>query len=178
MGLSDITREAVEKAIDECDSRGPDEFLSKYGFGHARQYVLVYEGREYYSKAIVGAAHGYLGEGYRALGPHDFWGGDKVVVPILKRLKFDVRTPFEGSQFSIPCVQDRIYNRRADIHEQFGGQDDASEPELSLEPCRLEINGKSVEALAGETILAAARRASIDIPAMCADPRMKPTGDC
>ena len=60
MGLFDITREAVEKAIDECDSRGPDEFLSKYGFGHARQYVLVYEGREYYSKAIVGAAHSYL----------------------------------------------------------------------------------------------------------------------
>ncbi|MCK5621850.1 MAG: (2Fe-2S)-binding protein, partial [Alphaproteobacteria bacterium] len=58
------------------------------------------------------------------------------------------------------------------------GQDDAGEPEVSLEPCRLEIDGKPVEAMAGETILAAARRAGIDIPAMCADPRMKPTGDC
>jgi formate dehydrogenase major subunit len=58
------------------------------------------------------------------------------------------------------------------------GQDDAGESEVSLEPCRLEIDGKSVEAMAGETILAAARRAGIDIPAMCADPRMKPTGDC
>jgi formate dehydrogenase major subunit len=58
------------------------------------------------------------------------------------------------------------------------GQDDAGEPEVSLEPCRLEIDGRSVEAMAGETILAAARRAGIDIPAMCADPRMKPTGNC
>lgn len=58
------------------------------------------------------------------------------------------------------------------------GQDDAGEPEVSPEPCRLEIDGKSVEAMAGETILTAARRAGIDIPAMCADPRMKPTGDC
>ncbi len=58
------------------------------------------------------------------------------------------------------------------------GQDAADEPEVSLEPCRLEIDGKPVEARAGETILAAARRAGIDIPAMCADPRMKPTGDC
>lgn len=43
---------------------------------------------------------------------------------------------------------------------------------------RLEIDNKPVEAMAGETVLAAARRAGIDIPAMCADPRMKPTGDC
>ncbi len=43
---------------------------------------------------------------------------------------------------------------------------------------RLTINGKPVEAFSGETILDAARRAGIDIPAMCADPRMKPTGDC
>ncbi|MCK4867187.1 MAG: FAD-dependent oxidoreductase [Alphaproteobacteria bacterium] len=43
---------------------------------------------------------------------------------------------------------------------------------------RLKIDGKPVEAMAGETILAAARRAGVDIPAMCADLRMKPTGDC
>ncbi len=62
------------------------------------------------------------------------------------------------------------------------GLDGAGELEVSpgagLEPCRLEIDGKSVEAMAGETILEAARRAGIGIPAMCADPRMKPTGDC
>lgn len=40
------------------------------------------------------------------------------------------------------------------------------------------IDGRPIEAFAGETILAAARRARIDIPAMCADPRLKPTGAC
>jgi len=58
------------------------------------------------------------------------------------------------------------------------GRDDAGEPGAGLEPCRLEIDGQPVESMAGETILEAARRAGIDIPAMCADPRMKPTGDC
>ncbi|MBT4769581.1 MAG: FAD-dependent oxidoreductase [Rhodospirillaceae bacterium] len=52
------------------------------------------------------------------------------------------------------------------------------EAAVSPEPYRLKIDGKSVEAMAGETILEVARRVGIDIPAMCADPRMKPTGDC
>ena len=71
---------------------------------------------------------------------------------------------------------DRVGEKRP--RDAWIGQDDAGGPEVSLEPCRLEIDGKSVEAMAGETILAAARRAGIDIPAMCADPRIKPTGVC
>lgn len=50
--------------------------------------------------------------------------------------------------------------------------------EAGLEPCRLKIDGKTVVAMPGETILSAAKRAGIDIPDMCADPRMKPTGEC
>ena len=55
---------------------------------------------------------------------------------------------------------------------------ETGESEANFEPCRLEIDGKSVEAMPGETILLAARRAGIEIAAMCADPRIKPTGDC
>lgn len=55
---------------------------------------------------------------------------------------------------------------------------DAGELDANFEPCRLEIDGKSVLAMPGETILLAARRAGIDIPAMCADPRIEPTGEC
>ena len=40
------------------------------------------------------------------------------------------------------------------------------------------IKGRPVEAREGETILQAATNAGIKIPAMCADPRIKPTGDC
>lgn len=42
----------------------------------------------------------------------------------------------------------------------------------------ISIDGKMVEAREGQSILEVARRAGIDIPAMCADPRIKPTGDC
>lgn len=42
----------------------------------------------------------------------------------------------------------------------------------------LSINGKLVDVRDGETIFLAARRAGIRIPAMCADPRIKPTGQC
>ncbi|MCP4074528.1 MAG: FAD-dependent oxidoreductase [Hyphomicrobiales bacterium] len=58
------------------------------------------------------------------------------------------------------------------------GREDVNDPEVNLVPCRLEIDGQSVEAMAGETIFEVARRVGIDIPAMCADPRIKPTGDC
>lgn len=42
----------------------------------------------------------------------------------------------------------------------------------------ISIDGKSAEARDGQSILEVARRAGIDIPAMCYDPRIKPTGDC
>jgi formate dehydrogenase major subunit len=42
---------------------------------------------------------------------------------------------------------------------------------------RPEKIGMSVDAMAGETILAAARPAGTDIPAMCPDPRIRPTGE-
>ncbi len=72
--------------------------------------------------------------------------------------------------------EDRVGEKRP--RDAGTGLGDAGEPGVSLEPCRLEIDGKPVDARAGESILTAARRAGIDIPAMCADPRMKPTGDC
>ncbi|WP_329337467.1 hypothetical protein OG866_23400 [Streptomyces sp. NBC_00663] len=60
MALSDITRSEVEKAIEECDRLGRDLFLQRYGFRRARRYLLSHEGRQYDSKAVVGAAHGFL----------------------------------------------------------------------------------------------------------------------
>lgn len=42
----------------------------------------------------------------------------------------------------------------------------------------LNIDGRCVDVRDGETIFQAARRMGIAIPAMCADPRIKPTGQC
>ncbi|MFF7921764.1 HNH endonuclease [Streptomyces mirabilis] len=84
-----ITREAVLKALAEHDELGRDAFLAKYGFGEARSYVLLHEGREYDSKAVAGVAHKW-GHG-RALTPGEFSGGKDHAVAWLKRAGFQVK---------------------------------------------------------------------------------------
>ena len=79
---------AVQKAIKEFDSMGREAFLKHYGFGKARRFVLIHNGRSYDSKAIVGAAYGHqFGE---PLTPTDFCGGQATVVPKLTELGFRV----------------------------------------------------------------------------------------
>jgi 5-methylcytosine-specific restriction protein A len=89
MALNDITSEAVLAAIAEFDQAGREGFLSRYGFGPARRYLLIYQGAEYDSKAIVGAAHGYL-PGRQALTAADFSGGAAAAAGVLRRLGFEV----------------------------------------------------------------------------------------
>lgn len=49
----------MEPALAEFDRLGRDAFLDQYGFGRARDYVLVTETGRYDSKAIFGVAFGY-----------------------------------------------------------------------------------------------------------------------
>lgn len=89
MGIREVTdRNAVLDAIDEFEVVGRDAFLSKYGFGPARTYVIEYTGKRYDSKAILGAAHGY--QHGSPLGSHEFSGGDATVKPVLEALGFRV----------------------------------------------------------------------------------------
>jgi hypothetical protein len=83
--LNDITRDAVLKAIDEYDELGQDAFLSRHGFGSARSYFLIRNGKTYDSKAIVGVAHGYL-PGRQPLSAGKFSGGEATVGRLLRRL--------------------------------------------------------------------------------------------
>lgn len=91
MALADISRTEILKALEECDRLGRDAFLSAYGFRRARSYLLVHDGRHYDSKAIVGAAHGFL-PGERPLPPNakGFSGGADHAARFLGRLGFDV----------------------------------------------------------------------------------------
>jgi len=89
MALSDLTEQAVTKAIDEYDRLGDKAFLQKYQFGRARRYVLVQNGRSYHSKAIAGAAHGYL-PGRKPLTSKEFSGGEATVKKTLDALGFTV----------------------------------------------------------------------------------------
>jgi 5-methylcytosine-specific restriction enzyme A len=92
MGLRDLTKQSVLKAIDEYEHLGRTEFLEKYEYGRARDYILSYRGRYYDSKAIAGAAHGYL-DGQSPLLFSDFSGGNATVKNALEQLGFEVTSP-------------------------------------------------------------------------------------
>jgi hypothetical protein len=89
VALSDLTADSVLEAIREHDRLGRDEFLRKYGFGPARSYHLQFRGLQYDSKAIAGAAHGYL-PGRAPLTPDEFSGGYAHVAKRLSQLGFDI----------------------------------------------------------------------------------------
>lgn len=79
---------AVLKAIGEYDHLGQEKFLRRYGFGKARNFVLLHAGHSYDSKAIVGAAFGH--QFGTPLKSTDFSGGLATVVPLMARLGFKV----------------------------------------------------------------------------------------
>jgi 5-methylcytosine-specific restriction protein A len=88
VSITQVTRAAILAAIAEHD-RDPEAF-KRHGFGAARTYFLIHEGRKYDSKAIVGAAHGHLA-GKTPLSPSEFSGGEKTVAALLRSLGFEVR---------------------------------------------------------------------------------------
>ena len=76
---SDVTsREAVLAAIAEFDEIGRDAFLARYGFGPSREYVVVENGQEYDSKALLGAAYSHQFDRLERLRSQDFSGGDET----------------------------------------------------------------------------------------------------
>jgi hypothetical protein len=60
MRPKDVTsREAIRRAMSEYGALGREAFLAKYGFGKATKFVVVDGDREYDSKALLAAAHGF-----------------------------------------------------------------------------------------------------------------------
>ncbi len=77
-------------AIAEFDCLKREAFLKKYGFGESKAFFLVHNGKEYDSKAIVGAAFGFQHPHSGALKFHEFGGGELTVKHKLEELGFDV----------------------------------------------------------------------------------------
>jgi hypothetical protein len=76
MGVSDLSSTAaVLSAIEEFDRFGQAQFLELYGFAPATDYVLLFKGRKYDSKAIAGVAHRYQFPEQGALASDSFSGG-------------------------------------------------------------------------------------------------------
>jgi hypothetical protein len=84
-----VTSADVERAIAEYDRLGADAFFAAHGFGRSTTYELVFDGRAYPHKAILGTAY-ELATGER-LAPGDFEGGKSGAVRVLGQLGFDVR---------------------------------------------------------------------------------------
>lgn len=83
-----VTRDHVLRALEEYDHRGADDFLAHYGFGKAREYVLLHDGKSYDSKAILGLAHRYATGA--AAKRSKFSGGRDGAARILRALGFEV----------------------------------------------------------------------------------------
>lgn len=91
----ELTREAVEAAMDECEAIGVDAFLAKYQFGRPRDYWTrrSADGMLFPAKASVGAAHGFL-PGGKSKSAKEFYGGfgEQAANGILQKLGFEIVT--------------------------------------------------------------------------------------
>ncbi len=101
----------MTRAVEEFDRLGRRAFLERYGFGPSRTYHLVVDGRSYDSKAIVGAAHGFL-PGLRPLRPSEFSGGLDHAVKVLTDLGFRVE---HSSADGTAIDTDRLVGRIAKL---------------------------------------------------------------
>jgi hypothetical protein len=84
-----VARADVVRAIEEYDRLGQARFLAEHGFGRATAYLLIYHGRSYDSKAILGVAYKFA-TGVR-LGAQDFNGGIYGAAGVLGKLGFEIR---------------------------------------------------------------------------------------
>src|SRR4051794_33342855 len=91
--------EAVDAAIAEFDEIGREAFLARYGFQHARDVVLVRNGRRYDSKPIVAAAHGHQ---HPELGPLQLNGGRPTIAK-LEQLGFEIER-LSTTDDAVPAV--------------------------------------------------------------------------
>ncbi len=83
-----VTHADVILAIQEYDRLGPAEFFAAHGFAPTTTYDLVWNGRRYPPKAILGTAYEFV-TGQR-LASSDFEGGKTGAVKVLGNLGFTV----------------------------------------------------------------------------------------
>jgi 5-methylcytosine-specific restriction protein A len=111
----------VLAAIRECDRLGRDAFLKEYGYGAARDYFLLYQGKAYDSKAIAGVAH--RGVDDKPLLSTEFSGGNATVARVLIRLGFEVTKPGQVvSERSVEDLLQKIGSLKTAVSPKIGAQ--------------------------------------------------------
>lgn len=122
-----LTTAAIDAALDEFDAIGREAFLELYGYRQARSYFLIRGGKEYDSKAIVGAAHGKL-PGGAALTPQELNGGHNGAAMALKRMGYNVQGPDHDWTWDEHVLALDLYLRK---RSSPPGKDSAEIDELS-----------------------------------------------
>ena len=57
MALSNITKEAVDRALREFDRHEPEAMLKRYGGGFSTRWYVRHRGKHYDQKLLLRAAH-------------------------------------------------------------------------------------------------------------------------
>ena len=86
---NEVTRTDVQRALEEYDRLGPEQFFSEHGFAPTTTYDLVADERRYPPKAILGTAY-ELATGHR-LDSGDFEGGKSGAVRALENMGFTIQ---------------------------------------------------------------------------------------
>jgi 5-methylcytosine-specific restriction protein A len=119
--FKNVTRDAVLRAMAEYDELGQPRFLEKYGFHPAREYTVWNDGKAYDSKAIIGAAFGYLPGHPAPLAFAEFSGGANTVVPLLEKFGFSFQPPpTEAKRRNPPWNRDELI-LALDLYIRHGG---------------------------------------------------------
>lgn len=119
---SNVTRPAVLAALAEYDQLGQKPFLAKYGYGRATKYQLWHDGKPYDSKAIIGAAFGYMPGNPPPLRFNEFSGGLVYVVPVLEALGFSFEPPVANAARNPSWSRDELI-LALDLYNRHNGRD-------------------------------------------------------
>lgn len=112
------SRDAVLRAMAEYDGLGREEFLERYGFGHAKQWKIVHEGREYDQKAIYGVAWGFEHPDVGPLQTDDLTGGETSTIPQLRKLGFAVEASVASEATGADSYWSRFFEQaRRDLSD-------------------------------------------------------------
>ena len=97
------SRQAILDAIAEYDEVGGQTFIDDHGFGQNNRHALVYRGKQYVPKSILGVAYGKQ-HGADALSHREFSGGPETN-KAFERLGFFVRHITPPAQTPTPVEQ-------------------------------------------------------------------------
>jgi hypothetical protein len=86
---NEVSRDDVVRALAEYDRLGAQQFFAEHGFAPTTTYELIWQGRRYPPKAILGTAYEFA-TGQR-LASADFEGGKSGAVKVLGGMGLDVR---------------------------------------------------------------------------------------